>query len=371
MPQMFLAGYVSSLKQKLTFTIRMAINERLVYVFFPLLALLIPTISKNTALTFLLILITLRGLTSGMTALPWQELQAKVIPVTHRTRFWGMSRVLAQIAGLVGSVIAGFVLSKLPYPQNFALCFALAIIAQWISFYYYRQNKEPEEESNPIEVTSAQAESQTKPAKLIDLNLFKQILKNDKNFRNYVLARSMIFLSGMGSGFLAVYGIQHFNLSDAQAAIFTALLYLSGILGYSIGGAIGDRLGPKRVVVISVLIWALTMALALIAPVVWVYYLVFVLYGLNSAGMVLGDSLLVMEIGEEKLRPTYLGLARSLTGIFVLLSPLIAGWLVERFDYQVMFGISCLLSLIAAPFMNQVQDIPRRKSKPNRQQNSG
>jgi len=181
----------------------------------------------------------------------------------------------------------------------------------------------------------------------------------------------MIFLSGMGSGFLAVYGIQHFNLSDAQAAIFTALLYLSGILGYSIGGAIGDRLGPKRVVVISVLIWALTMALALVAPVIWVYYLVFVLYGLNSAGMVLGDSLLVMELGEEKLRPTYLGLARSLTGIFVLLSPLIAGWLVERFDYQVMFGISCLLSLIAAPFMNQVQDIPRRKSKPNRQQNSG
>jgi len=46
MPQMFLAGYVSSLKQKLPFTIRMAINERLVYVFFPLLALLIPTISK-------------------------------------------------------------------------------------------------------------------------------------------------------------------------------------------------------------------------------------------------------------------------------------------------------------------------------------
>jgi len=106
------------------------------------------------------------------------------------------------------------------------------------------------------------------------------------------------------------------------------------------------------------------MVLAIIAPVIWVYYLVFVLFGLNSAGMVLGDSLLVMELGEEKLRPTYLGLARSLTGIFVLLSPILAGWLVESFDYRVMFAISCALSLIAAPMMNQVHDVPRTKSKP-------
>jgi len=174
----------------------------------------------------------------------------------------------------------------------------------------------------------------------------------------------MIFLANMGSGFLAVYGIQHFALSEAQAAIFTALLYLSGIVGYSIGGVIGDKLGPKRVVVISVLIWAATMVLAIIAPVIWVYYLVFVLFGLNSAGMVLGDSLLVMELGEEKLRPTYLGMARSLTGIFVLLSPILAGWLVESFNYRVMFAISCVLSLIAAPVMNQVHDVPRTKPKP-------
>jgi MFS family permease len=364
MPQMFMASYISSLKEKLPFTLRMAVNERLVYLFFPLLALMVPRISKSTALTFLLLLITLRGLTSGLTALPWQELQAKVIPISHRARFWGMSRVLAQIAGVIGSVIATLVLSRLPYPQNFALCFALAIIAQWISFAFYRQNREPEEENLSGEETNPAPEAQSKPSKLIDGELFRHILKEDQNFRKYLIARSMIFLSGMSSGFLAVYGIQRFNLSDAQAAIFTALLYLSGILGYSVGGVIGDKIGPKRVVVISVLIWAVTMVLAIIAPVIWVYYLVFVLFGLNSAGMVLGDSLLVMELGEEKLRPTYLGLARSLTGIFVLLSPILAGWLVESFGYSVMFAISCILSLIAAPLMNQVRDVPRHKTKP-------
>ena len=291
MPQMFMAGYISSLEKKLPFTLRMAVIERSVYIFFPVLALLVPKISSNTALTFLLLLITLRGLTSGLVALPWQELQAKVIPITHRARFWGISRVVAQVAGVVGSVIATFVLSRLPYPQNFALCFALAIIAQWISFSFYRQNKEPETGTTQEDETLDKPSMQGKQTKLVDFELFKRILKEDLNFRKYLIARSMIFLANMGSGFLAVYGIQHFALSDAQAAIFTALLYLSGIVGYSIGGVIGDKLGPKRVVVISVLIWAATMVLAIIAPVIWVYYLVFVLFGLNSAGMVLGFAL--------------------------------------------------------------------------------
>jgi len=360
MPQMFLANYVSSLKKKLPFTIKMAINERLVYLLFPLLALMIPRIPKSTALMWLLVIITLRGLTSGMTALPWQELQAAVIPITHRARFWGVSRVLAQIAGVISSLIASLILSRLPYPQNFALCFIFAIIAQWISFYFYSHNKEPElpeDHSNQAE----EREETKKSSKLIDVDLSKRILKEDANFRKYLIARSMIFLAGMGSGFLAVYGIQRFALSDAQAAIFTGLLYLSGILGNSVGGAIGDKIGPKRVVVYSVLIWAATMALALVAPVIWVYYLVFILFGLNSAGMALGDTLLVMELGQEKLRPTYLGLARSLTGIFVLLSPIIAGWLVESFGYTIMFAVSLGLSLLAVPLMNQVKDVPRNK----------
>lgn len=68
---------------------------------------------------------------------------------------------------------------------------------------------------------------------------------------------------------------------------FTALLYFSGIIGYSLGGALGDKVGPKRIVVASVLIWAAGMLVAILARSEWVYYLVFLMFGLNTAGMVL------------------------------------------------------------------------------------
>ena len=368
MPQMFLSSYVSGLKRKHPFAVRLAVVERIPYIFFPLLALLVPGLPKATALIWLFILITWRGLASGLIALPWQEVMASVIPITHRARFYGISRVLAQLMGILSSVIATIFLSRLPYPQNYALCFATAVAAQWVSFYFYSRMREPacEEEipaSTDLDTGADQLPEQEegKPArKILDLELFSAILKRDKNFRYYLIGRSVIFLGAMSSGFLAVYGIQRFNLSDSRAAVFTALLYFSGIIGYSVGGVLGDKVGPKRIVVASVLIWAVGMVVAILARSEWVYYLVFLMFGLNTAGMVLGDSILVMELGEEKLRPTYLGMARSLTGVFVLVAPVFAGALVEAFGYNAMFTVSLALTLLGAAIISRVKDIPRR-----------
>ena len=371
MPQMFLSNYVSGLKQKHPFAKKMAVVERVPYVFFPLLALLVPGIPKTSALIWLFILITWRGLASGLIALPWQEVQASVIPITHRARFYGVSRVLAQLMGILSSILATIFLSRLPYPQNYALCFGTAVIAQWISYYFYSRMREPAYEADDAPASNPAAFSEGLPApveakptrKIIDLELFSTILKRDSNFRYYLIGRSVIFLGAMASGFLAVYGIQRFNLSDSRAAVFTALLYFSGIIGYSLGGALGDKVGPKRIVVASVLIWAAGMLVAILARSEWVYYLVFLMFGLNTAGMVLGDSILVMELGEEKLRPTYLGMARSLTGVFVLIAPVFAGALVEAFGYQVMFSVCLVLTLVGAAFISRVKDIPRRTSR--------
>jgi MFS family permease len=363
MPQMFLSGYVSGLKRKLPFTLKMAVVERIPYLFFPLLALLIPSIPKTSALLWLFVLITWRGLASGLIALPWQEVQASVIPLTHRARFYGVSRVLAQIIGILSSVLATIFLSRLPYPQNYALCFGTAVIAQWISFYFYSRTREPERDVEKIEPQNPDSSALPEPEparKILDVQLVSTILKRDKNFRYYLAGRTVIFFGAMASGFLAVYGVQRFNLADSRAAVFTALLYFSGIIGYSLGGMFGDKIGPKRIVVASVLIWAVGVLLAILARSEWVYYLVFLMFGLYTAGMVLGDSILVMELGEEKLRPTYLGMARSLIGIFVLVSPLVAGALVEAFGYNVMFTISLVLSLLGAVLLSKVKDVPRK-----------
>ena len=357
LPQLFMSGIVSRERRKLPLSRKMGIAERIPYLFFPLLALAIPHLSRSVALLFLFILMTFRGIASGFSALPWQEVMARVFPISHRARVFSISRVMGQLMGVLGSAIAALVLSKLDYPYNYALGFGLAVIAQWISFTAYSQNHEPEIEE-PEPAAGAAAEG-------LDFALFGAILKRDANLRRYLLARSITFIGTMGSAFLAVYGINHFGLNDDQAAIFTGLLFASGLLGYAIWGAVGDRIGPKRMVTISLILWALALIVALTSPVIWVYYLVFVLYGIHNAGIGVGDLALVMELGDDSLRPVYLGMARTFTGGFLLVAPVIAGWLVGNWGYEAMFAASIAFTLLGAFFMNQVHDLPRvRQAEP-------
>lgn len=386
LPQLFMAGYVSSLKKKLPFTLRMGVLERLPYLLLPIFALFVPQLAKSQAVTLLILIMILRGLGGGLTALPWQELIATVIPITHRSRFFGFSRVLGQFMGVIGSAIAALVLSRLAYPLNYAVGFSITVVAQWISFYMFSKNREPEPEPTPLETSPAQIETvvslqaecavndtailglaeqgtqpNSAPRKMIDFSLFGCILKSDVNLRRYLLARSLLFIGGMGAAFLAVYGLKKFSLDDGTAAIFTGLIFMSGIVGNAIFGVLGDRIGPKKVVMIAQVIWLAAMALVLLAPSAGIYYLVFVMFGINSAGMVLGDSILVMELGDVKHRATYLGLTRTLTGVFVLLAPFLAGWLVKGFSYPVMFGVSVVFTVVGTLLFARVKDQPRHR----------
>jgi len=358
LPQMFIASRVTHTRKILPLSIRLGIVERIPYLFFPFLALAIPHIGKSTALILLILLTTWRGLAGGMSALPWQEVMARVIPISHRGRFFGFSRVFGQGAGILGSVVTGLILANLSYPRNYALGFGVAVIIQWLSFASYIQNREPEPEQLNQLVSDPEPSPAKKPA--IDFSMFGQILKKDVNFRLYLVARSISFIGNMATAFIAVYAIKTFNLPDEQAAVFTGVILASGVLGYAFWGAVGDRIGPKKIVVLSFICWFAALLVAIVSKSIWLYYLVFALFGLYHSGIGVGDSMLIMELGDESLRPTYLGMGRTLTGFFLLLAPILAGLLVGKFDYIVMFIVSAFFIAIATLLMIRVKDVPRR-----------
>ncbi len=358
LPQMFIASRVTNSPKILPLSVRLGVLERLPYLLFAVLALAIPHIGKSTALILLILLMSWRGIAGGMSALPWQEVMARVIPLSHRARFFGFSRVFGQGAGILGSVISGIILANLSYPRNYALGFGIAVIIQWLSFASYIQNREPDPEQSNLPDAKPIPSQPKKPA--IDFSMFGRILKKDGNFRLYLLARSISFIGNMATAFIAVYAIKAFHLPDEQAAVFTGVILASGVLGYALWGAVGDRIGPKKIMVLSFICWFVALIIAIISKSIWLYYLVFALFGLYQSGVGVGDSMLIMELGEESLRPTYLGMGRTLTGSFLLLAPVLAGSLVSRYDYSVMFIVSAFFVTIATLLMSRVKDVPRR-----------
>ena len=350
LPQIFFTGIVSRLRMKLPFTLKMGAIERIPYIFMPILALLIPQITRQTAIALLLGLMVLRGLGGGFSALPWQELMATIIPLSHRGRFWGASRVFVQAMGVIGSVIATVVLGKFMYPYNYAIAFSIAIVAQWISFYLISKTREPEPE-HWQEPAATQ--------KMLDFPMFRQILKRDKNFVLYMVARSISFLGGTATTFLAVYGIRRFGLGDSQAAVFSGIIFFTGIVVYAYLGGLTDKIGPKRIVVFSLICLAASLTLTVLSPNIWVFYAVFILQGIYGAALNMGDMMLVMELGEESLRPTYLGLARTMTGVVLIVVSVSGGLIVEKLGFNFMFWLATAMTLVSVVLFSMVKDHPR------------
>ena len=352
MPQLLTAQYVEKLPRKLPLVLSLGITERLPFLLLVGGALWFAQLPQAAAVTLFFVLIAIRALASGLVATPWQELIAKVIPVQWRGRFFGTSHSLGGALGLVGSAIAALILARYPYPTNFAICFLVGFSLTALSWAGLVFTVEPAQPPPPS--TSASYRKR-----------LASILRQDHNFREYILSRGLGYLGGMSFGFLAVYGIERFQLADAQAGIFSAVMSAVGMLSNALWGLLGDRRGHKLVMESSTVLWAVALAVALVAPSVWVYYLVFALVGAANAGFILSDLSIIMEFGPEAQRPTYIGLARTLSAPFLFAAPLLGGAVAQVWGYPWMFALALALTLVSLALLQLRVVEPRGASSPD------
>jgi len=91
--------------------------------------------------------------------------------------------------------------------------------------------------------------------------------------------------------------------------------------------------------------------------------------GINRAGGVLGDLNTAMEFGPEVERPTYIGLARTVTGPVLFLAPLVGGAILQLTSYPVMLGISLVFAVAGLVILRfrvvEPRGLPTTTSLPN------
>lgn len=166
----------------------------------------------------------------------------------------------------------------------------------------------------------------------------------------------------MAIGFVAVYGIQRFNLPDAYAAIFTSVLVGAQTIGFIVWGGVGDRFGNKLVLMGSAALWMAALVLLLTVPAQWGLYLVFALLGLAQPGNMIGDLNMAMEFDSGPRRPSYIGLARTLTAPVMLIAPVVAGAVAGWTGYPAMFMLSLIFCVMGLVMLMVTVTDPRKKS---------
>jgi MFS family permease len=337
LPQLLAAPYVEQLPVKKKMVIGVGLfSERLPFVVMAASVFLFAARAPDLALLLFFLTLTWHTLGAGAIAVAWQDMVAKVIPVRFRGRLLGVANALGTAAGMVGAATGSMILARYPFPTNFGICISLLALFMLASWAALALTREPPLQSS-------------KPA--LSLRQYAQrlpgVLRSDRNFAAYLATRIVATFAKMAIGFVTVYSVQRWNLSDSRAGFFTTMLLAGETVAYLGAGELGDRKGHKLVLELSLALLAFAMLTAVLAPSPSWMYLSFAAIGTLIAADLLSGIGIALEFTTADNRPTYIGLANTVPGLFSAVAPLVGGWIASKTGYSGLFLTATALSLVA------------------------
>jgi MFS family permease len=261
---------------------------------------------------------------------------AKIIPVEKRGRFFGITNAAGTGAGILGALGVPLVLDRFAFPLGYVISFSVAAVLYLISWVLLSLTREPAVHSSKPPVSQLEY-----------MRSLPQVLRQDRNFRTYLLSQIVFSLSGMATGFLAVYAVQTWDLPDARAGGFTVALQIGLALANLFFGFLSDRRGHKLSLEICLTLSALSLILAIWAPSPWWFFPIFFLRGAVDAAIFISGISIVYEFTDAENRATYIGLANTIPGVAASIAPLIGGWLAGATSYQAMFVLAAIIGVLS------------------------
>ncbi len=155
-----------------------------------------------------------------------------------------------------------------------------------------------------------------------------------------VLGSGMAMLDGTAVNVaLPVIGRQlSTSLGGLQWIVSGYTLALAGLI--LLGGALGDRMGRRRIFVTGVIWFALASALCGLAPTIAVLIAARVLQGIGGALLVPGSLAIIQASFAPRDRPRAIGAWSGLGGLAAAVGPLLGGWLVVAAGWRWVFLIN-------------------------------
>jgi MFS family permease len=353
LPQLLTANYAEGLRRKKPFLMLVGgVGERLPYLLIGLAMWWLAGPAPVVALIVFFLLLGTSAASNGIATPAWFDMIGKVIPVRRRGLYSGLGHGLGALLGVVGAMLTGRILSDWPYPRNFGLCFSLAFVAMVISWVGLALNREPESLTvkPPTDLTRY-------------LRRLPSVLRRDRNYARFLLARSIANLGGMAGGFFMVFGASQFGIVGREVGTLTAVLVGAQAVMNFLWGLVADRRGHKAVLCGA----AFSMALA--ALVGWTAsssaFLVatFGLLGVSTSGDSVSGINIILEFCEPEDRPTYIGLTNTLLAPGTALSPLLGGWLATWAGYRGMFVAALLIASMGGALLALWVREPRREKE--------
>lgn len=334
LPQLFAAGIIEGHAFKKPFSVIGSGLDRIGYLLIAIAIWVWGASAPGLALAAFILLRAVTGMALGFSVPAWLTLIGKVIPTRRRGVFLGIGRGTGALLGAGAALLAGYLLETQPYPRGFALCFFIAFGAMVLSWTGLTITKEP-----PDLTLRPRMSLRSHFARL------PALVKQDANFRRFLIARPVTVLGTMAMSFFIVYASGRFGLSGNTVGRLTATSALSQGIMYLVWGLIADRHGHKMVLCLGATSMAAAAVSAALSPVLAGIYASFALMGAAVAAEMISATSILLEFAPPPDRPTYIGLSNTLVAPFRILAPVIGGALAAVLGYTPLFVVATVVSL--------------------------
>jgi MFS family permease len=349
LPQLFTANHTAQLRRYKRTVLTTTIHERLPFLGFAIVALLLPRIGLQAGLVLTFMCLIWQGLGGGFTANPWTSMISKIMPPDSRGTFFGMQAAVANLFISAAAVGAGYLLNAFDSPFDFLSCFLIASLFftfSWLSVALTREPTDNEKvvEENPLPFWYGAG----------------RILQRDKNFNWFLTARILSQFATMGFVFYIVYALRRFQMNEVTAGYLTATLTVSQMIANAGMGWLGDRVGHRLMLIVGAASALLSSLLAWLAPSLIWFFPIFVLTGFANVSIWTNSMTMTVDFSGESERPFYIGLAQTLTAPATILAPLLGGWIADTQGFVSTFGWSTILSILMMSILIFLVKEPRR-----------
>lgn len=302
---------------------------------------LLGTFDVNISVLFFIV--SLIGFNLG--SVVYDALLVSVSTPANRGRISGLGVAFGYVGSLLGFGVATLLQNfGYSYVEIFRSVAVMFLIFSLPAFIFIKEKKVSNEKST-IKITES----------------ISLVIKSWKHSTQYPgLTRFLVgrffyadAINTLISGLLAVYLVEEVGLSPTDSQNLLGLAIIISIIGGYVFGKAADKYGPRKLTLISLVCWMLSLSVAIIATEfdqLWLIYVTGVLGGFNIGGIFAVDRVFMTRLSPEKHLGEFYGLYSTVGRFATIIGPLLWGLIVNTLGLGRNAALFSLIILLLISF---------------------
>ena len=277
---------------------------------------------------------------------PWTAFVGRLVPARLRSSYFATRNFGSGIATIVGTLLAGQILSAAGSPLGYQLIFVMSGIAGLAATWAFARIRFDQ----PSAASSAPNAPQQHPMSLINI---RRLLRDNPRYARYLLCNCVLALAvGVGGPFIQVYQVRELGFAAGAIGLLASIELASNIVMQRVYGAvIMPRFGELRVMRFLRPLTALVPFLWLFATNVTAGIPIVMLAGILWSGHELANFNGLLTVTPENGRANLIALHTFAVSLCAAVGPAFGGALVDSIGFFPLFMVSAGLRVCAGVLM--------------------